>query len=75
MTASLNPAAPHHLPAFIADPDGADVFITVMAVVLVLTTLGIELLFLRIYTLPVRDCRRAGSAGPLSEAIRSGSQI
>ncbi|MGF9762362.1 hypothetical protein AAII07_45035 [Microvirga sp. 0TCS3.31] len=54
MTASLNPAAPHHLPAFIAGPDGTDVFMTVMAVVLVLAVLGIGLLFLRIHTLPER---------------------
>ncbi|MEE1658271.1 hypothetical protein VB618_18895 [Microvirga sp. CF3062] len=54
MTASLNPAAPHHLPAFIAGPDGTDVFMTVMAVVLVVAVLAIGLLFLRIHTLPER---------------------
>ena len=54
MSAALNPAAPHHLPAFIAGPDGTDVFMTVMAVVLVLAVLGIGLLFLRIHTLPER---------------------
>jgi hypothetical protein len=54
MTAPLNPAAPHHLPAFIPDPDGSDVFMTVMAVILVMAVLGIGLLFLRIHTLPER---------------------
>jgi hypothetical protein len=42
------------MPAFIAGPDGTDVFMTVMAVVLVLAVLGIGLLFLRIHTLPER---------------------
>ena len=47
MTATLNPA-PDHLPAFIASPDGTDVFMTVMAVVLVIAVVAIGLLFLRI---------------------------
>jgi hypothetical protein len=54
MTVAVHPAAPHHLPAFIAGPDGTDVFMTVMAVVLVVAVLGIGLLFLRIHTLPER---------------------
>jgi hypothetical protein len=54
MTPSLHPAAPHHLPMFIVGPDGSDVFMTVMAVVLVAAVLGIGLLFLRIHTLPER---------------------
>ena len=54
MAVSLHPAAPHHLPAFIAGPAETDVFRVVMAVVLVLAVLGIGLLFLRIHTLPER---------------------
>jgi hypothetical protein len=54
MTASVNPAAPHHLPAFIVGPGETDVFMVIMAVVLVLAVLGIGLLFLRIHTLPER---------------------
>jgi NADH:ubiquinone oxidoreductase subunit 5 (subunit L)/multisubunit Na+/H+ antiporter MnhA subunit len=54
MTASLNPAAPHHLPAFIAGPGETDVFMVVMAVVLVVAVLAIGLLFLRLHTLPER---------------------
>jgi hypothetical protein len=52
MAVSLNPAAPDHLPAFIAGPGESDVFMTVMAVVLVIAVLGIGLL--RIHTLPER---------------------
>jgi hypothetical protein len=54
MTASLNPAAPHHLPAFITAPGETDVFMVVMAVVLVIAVLAIGLLFLRLHTLPER---------------------
>lgn len=39
---------------FIAGPDGTDVFMTVMAVVLVVAVLVVGLLFLRIHTLPER---------------------
>jgi hypothetical protein len=54
LAASLNPAAPHHLPAFISAPGETDVFMVVMAVVLVVAVMGIGLLFLRIHTLPER---------------------
>jgi len=54
MTISLNPAAPHHLPAFIAGPGETDVFMVVMAVVLVAAVMAIGLLFLRLHTLPER---------------------
>src|SRR5215213_11951742 len=54
MTASLNAAAPHHLPPFIAGPGETDVFMVVMAVVLVIAMLAIGLLFLRLHTLPER---------------------
>ena len=58
MTASLNPAAPQHLPAFIAGPGETDVFMVVMAVVLILAVLAIGLLFLRLHTLPERIAHR-----------------
>jgi hypothetical protein len=54
MTASLNPAAPHHLPAFITAPGETDVLMVVMAVFLVLAVLAVGLLFLRLHTLPER---------------------
>jgi hypothetical protein len=54
MNPSLNPAAPHHLPAFIAAPGETDVFMVVMAVVLVIAVMAIGLLFLRLHTLPER---------------------
>ena len=54
MTVAVHPAAPHHLPAFIAAPGETDVFMVVMAVVLVVAVLAIGLLFLRLHTLPER---------------------
>ena len=59
MAASLNPAAPHHLPAFIPGPDGSDVWMTVMAVFLIGAVLGVGLLFLRLHTLPERIAHRS----------------
>ncbi len=59
MTASLHPAAPHHLPAFIAAPGGTDILMVVMAVVLVLAVLAVGLLFLRLHTLPERIAHRS----------------
>jgi hypothetical protein len=58
MTASLNPAAPHHLPVFITPPGETDVLSVIVAVFLVLAVLGVGLLFLRLHTLPERIAHR-----------------
>jgi hypothetical protein len=52
MTESLNQAAPHHLPSFITAPGGTDVLMVVMAMVLVLFTLMIGILYFRLHALP-----------------------
>jgi hypothetical protein len=54
MAVTLHPAAPHHLPAFIAAPGETDTFMVIMALVLIIAVLAIGLLFLRIHTLPER---------------------
>ena len=59
MTASLNPAAPHHLPAFITAPGETDVLMVVMAIFLTLAVLGFGLLFLRLHTLPERMAHKS----------------
>jgi NADH:ubiquinone oxidoreductase subunit 5 (subunit L)/multisubunit Na+/H+ antiporter MnhA subunit len=59
MTASLNPAAPHHVPAFIAGPGETDVFMVVMAVLLAVAVLAVGLLFLRLHTLPERIAHKS----------------
>jgi hypothetical protein len=58
MTASLHPAASHHLPPFITAPGETDVLMVVMAVVLVVAILGFDILFLRLHTLPERIAHR-----------------
>jgi NADH:ubiquinone oxidoreductase subunit 5 (subunit L)/multisubunit Na+/H+ antiporter MnhA subunit len=54
MTETLNPAATHHLPAFITGPGETDWLMVVTAIVLVLCILAFGLLFLRLHTLPER---------------------
>ena len=59
MTASLHPAAPHHLPVFITESGETDVLMVVMAVFLVLAVLAVGILFLRLHTLPERMAHKS----------------
>jgi len=52
MTASLHPAASHHLPAFITAPGETDVLMVVMAAILLLAVLGVGILYFRLHSLP-----------------------
>ena len=54
MTATLNPAAPHHLPGFITAPGETDTFMVIMAIFLIAIVFGVGVLFLRLHTLPER---------------------
>jgi hypothetical protein len=54
MAASLNQAAPHHLPAFITAPGDTDVLMVAVAAFLVIVVLMVGILFLRLHTLPER---------------------
>ncbi len=54
MTASLNPAAPHHLPGFITAPGETDTWLVIMAIFLIAVVFGVGVLFLRLHTLPER---------------------
>jgi hypothetical protein len=54
MSASVHPAAPHHLPMFITTPGETDVLMVVMAVFLIVVVLVVGNLFLRLHTLPER---------------------
>ena len=58
MSATHDPAAPHHLPFFIPGPDGSDLLLVVTGILLLLAVLGFGLLFLRIHTLPERVAHR-----------------
>jgi hypothetical protein len=54
MATQLHPAAPQHLPGFIAAPGETDLLMVVAGVTLLAATLGVGLLFLRLHTLPER---------------------
>jgi hypothetical protein len=58
MSASLHPAATHHLPAFITAPGETDVLMVGMAVFLLLAVVAVGILFLRLHTLPERIAHR-----------------
>jgi hypothetical protein len=59
MTASLNPAAPHHLPVFVTAPGETDVLMVTVAVFLIVAVLAAGLLFLRLHTLPERVAHKS----------------
>jgi hypothetical protein len=54
LSASVHPAATHHLPSFLPGPDGSDVLMTATAIFLVIAVLAVGILFLRLHTLPER---------------------
>jgi hypothetical protein len=53
--AALNPLAPHSLPWFIAAPGTTDTLSVMAAVFLILTILGVGVLYLKIHSLPERS--------------------
>ncbi|SDG60216.1 MULTISPECIES: hypothetical protein [Bosea] len=59
MTASLHPAAPHHLPAFITAPGETDYPMVAMAALLVVAVLLVGVLFLHLHTLPERIAHKS----------------
>lgn len=58
MSATLHPAAPHHLPPFLPGPDGSDWLLTFAGIMLLGSVLAFGLIFLRIHTLPERMAHR-----------------
>lgn len=54
MEPSLHDAAAHHLPFFITAPGETDVLMVIMAIVLVLSVLGIGVFFFWLHSLPER---------------------
>ncbi len=53
-----HPAAPHQLPPFIAEPDGTDTLMWIMATFIVLSVFAAGVLFLRLHSLPERLAHR-----------------
>jgi hypothetical protein len=54
MTESIHPAASAHLPSFITAPGKTDVLMVVTAMVLVLFTVAVGVLYFRLHALPER---------------------
>jgi len=59
MTASLHPAASHHLPPFITAPGETDVLMVVMALVLAGAVLMFGIVFFRLHSLPERIAHKS----------------
>jgi hypothetical protein len=59
MSASVHPAAPHHLPGFITAPGETDVLMVLMAVVMIAAVLAVGNLFLKLHTLPERMAHKS----------------
>jgi len=59
LTPPTNPAAPHHLPAFITAPGETDVLMVVVTVLLIASVLAVGNLFLRLHTLPERMAHKS----------------
>ena len=54
----MNPAAPHHLPAFVTVPGQYDWLMTVMAVFLLVAILSVGLVYLKLHALPEHMAHR-----------------
>src|SRR6478609_8487242 len=54
----MNPAAPPHLPSFIAVPGGSDWLMTVMLVFLLVTVVSFGLVYLKLHALPEHMAHR-----------------
>src|SRR3954468_16615991 len=50
--ADIHPAAPHHLPFFIAPPGETDVLMVVLAFILLFSVLGFGVFYFRLHSLP-----------------------
>jgi len=59
MSVQMNPAASHHLPAFITPPGDTDVLMVVAALILLGFTLGFGILFFYLHSLPERLAHRS----------------
>ena len=54
MTVTSNPAAPEHLPWFLASPDGSDGLLVATAVIVTIAVFALGVLFFKLHSLPER---------------------
>ena len=55
---AMNPAAPHHLPAFVTGPGQSDWLMTVMLVFLLVAVVSVGLVYLKLHALPEHMAHR-----------------
>jgi hypothetical protein len=55
---TINPAAPHHLPGFIASPGETDMLLVMSAIILLLAVVGVGVLYLKLHSLPEQMAHR-----------------
>jgi hypothetical protein len=55
---ALNPAAPHHLPSFVAGPGQSDWLMTVMGIFLLVAVVSVGLVYLKLHALPEHMAHR-----------------
>jgi len=58
MTASIHPAATHHLPPFITAPGETDVLFIVMAIFVMFAVIGIGIFYFKLHALPEQMAHR-----------------
>ncbi|BCH24948.1 hypothetical protein [Mesorhizobium sp. L-8-3] len=56
--AAINPAAPHHLPFFIAAPGQTDVLFVATGIVVLLAVVGIGIFYFKLHALPEQMAHR-----------------
>jgi hypothetical protein len=61
MSATMNPAAPHHLPVFITAPGESDVFFNGAAIFMVVAVLTLGSVYFRLHALPEHMAHRNAS--------------
>jgi NADH:ubiquinone oxidoreductase subunit 5 (subunit L)/multisubunit Na+/H+ antiporter MnhA subunit len=54
----MNPAAPHHLPSFVAGPGQSDWLMTTMLIFLLVAVVSIGLIYLKLHALPEHMAHR-----------------
>jgi len=59
MNATVNPAAPHHLPIFISEPGHTDILMVATGVILLAAVIGFGVLFFWLHSLPERIAHKS----------------
>ncbi|QPM90300.1 hypothetical protein [Pseudooceanicola algae] len=55
----IHPAAPEHIPGYVASADGSDPLFTIMAIFAIVLTVGIGVMYLTLHSIPERMAHKA----------------